>query len=47
MNMVSEPNVKTEAAPALVVDNVSHRFGETLALNDVSLEVPRGAFVVL
>jgi ABC-2 type transport system ATP-binding protein len=47
MNMVSEPNVKTEAAPALVVDNVSHRFGETRALDDVSLEVPRGAFVVL
>jgi len=47
MNMVSEPNVKTEAGPALVVDNVSHRFGETLALSDVSLEVPRGAFVVL
>lgn len=47
MNMVSKPNVKTEATPALVVDNVSHRFGETLALDDVSLEVPRGAFVVL
>jgi ABC-2 type transport system ATP-binding protein len=47
MNMVSEPNVEAEAAPALVVNNVSHRFGETLALDDVSLQVPRGAFVVL
>ena len=45
--MVSVPNVETEAAPALVVNNVSHRFGETLALDDVSLNVPRGAFVVL
>jgi len=45
--MVSEPNVETEASPALVVNNVSHRFGETLALDDVSLQVPRGAFVVL
>ena len=47
MDMVSEPNVETEAVPALVVNNVSHRFGETLALNDVSLNVPRGTFVVL
>jgi ABC-2 type transport system ATP-binding protein len=47
MDMVSEPNVETEAAAALVVNNVSHRFGETLALNDVSLNVPRGTFVVL
>jgi len=47
MDMVSEPNVETETAPALVVNNVSHRFGETLALNDVSLNVPRGTFVVL
>jgi len=47
MDMVSEPNVETETARALVVSNVSHRFGETVALNDVSLNVPRGAFVVL
>ncbi len=45
--MVSEPNVETEATPALIVNNVSHRFGETLALDDVSLTVTRGAFVVL
>ena len=47
MNMVSEPNVETETTLALVVNNVSHRFGETLALDDVSLDVQRGAFVVL
>ena len=34
-------------ADALVVTGVSHRFGETLALDNVSLRVPRGAFVVL
>jgi ABC-2 type transport system ATP-binding protein len=34
-------------APALVVRGVSHRFGPTLALDNVSLAVPRGAFVVL
>lgn len=38
---------EVEAAPALVVKNVSHRFGDKLALDDVSLEVPRGRFVVL
>src|SRR5262249_24544534 len=32
---------------ALLVRNVSHRFGSNLALDDVSLSVPRGAFVVL
>lgn len=47
MSMVSEPNVEAEATPALVVNNVSHRFGETLALDDLTLEVPRGVFVVL
>lgn len=45
--MGSDPQPTAEASPALVVKNVSHRFGETLALDDVSLEVPRGAFVVL
>ena len=34
-------------APALVVTGVSHAFGERRALDDVSLAVPRGAFVVL
>ncbi len=47
MDMASEPQDEVEAAPALVVRNVSHRFGETLALDDVSLEVKRGTFVVL
>jgi ABC-2 type transport system ATP-binding protein len=47
MDMASEPEAEVEAAPALRVKNVSHRFGETLALDDVSLQVPRGKFVVL
>lgn len=47
MDMASEPQSEGEAAPALQVKNVSHRFGEKLALDDVSLQVPRGAFVVL
>jgi ABC-2 type transport system ATP-binding protein len=47
MDMASEPQGEVAAAPALLVRNVSHRFGETLALDDVSLEVPRGTFVVL
>ena len=34
-------------APALVVEGVSQRFGKTLALDDVSITVPRGRFVVL
>jgi len=32
---------------ALVVNNVSHNFGDTQALADVSLSVPRGTFCVL
>jgi len=47
MDMTSEHQPEAEAAPALLVRNVSHRFGETQALDDVSLEVPRGTFVVL
>ena len=39
--------VAPEVENALVVRGVSHRFGEKLALDDVSLTVPRGAFVVL
>ena len=35
------------AADALLVRGVSHRFGQVLALDDVSLAVPRGSFVVL
>ncbi len=47
MDMASEPQGEVAAAPALVVRDVSHRFGDTLALDNVSLEVPRGTFVVL
>lgn len=35
------------AFPALEVAHVSHRFGDYLALDDVSLSVPRGTFGVL
>lgn len=35
------------AVPALIVDSVSHSFGEKQVLHDVSLAVPQGAFVVL
>jgi ABC-2 type transport system ATP-binding protein len=47
MDMATALQGEVEASPALVVKNVSHRFGEKLALDDVSLEVPRGRFVVL
>src|SRR6202035_803348 len=47
IKMASEAQVPAESAPALFVRNVSHKFGDTLALDDVSLEVPRGAFVML
>jgi ABC-2 type transport system ATP-binding protein len=43
--MTLEPG--SPEAPALVVNNVSHAFGDNKALNDVSLEIPRGRFVVL
>ena len=33
--------------PALSVENVSHNFGATQALTDVSLSVPRGGFTAL
>src|SRR5688572_14106135 len=36
-----------DGAEALLVRGVSHRFGPVLALDDISLAVPRGAFVVL
>ena len=45
--MASETQPTDAGAPALVVKNVSHAFGENLALDDVSLEIPRGRFVVL
>jgi ABC-2 type transport system ATP-binding protein len=48
MHMTVENTPPTNGAPpALVVKNVSHSFGEKLALDDVSLEIPRGRFVVL
>jgi ABC-2 type transport system ATP-binding protein len=42
-----QQRIAPEVENALVVRGVSHRFGEKLALDDVSLTVPRGAFVVL
>ena len=38
---------ETERTPALVVSGVSHSFGDTKVLDDVSLTVDQGAFVVL
>ncbi|HYG90659.1 MAG TPA: ABC transporter ATP-binding protein [Azospirillum sp.] len=35
------------AAPVLVVEGVSHSFGERKALDDVSFSIPSGRFVVL
>lgn len=36
-----------DTTPALVVTGVSHAFGEKKVLDDVSLTVPQGAFVIL
>ncbi|MFA5900703.1 MAG: ABC transporter ATP-binding protein [Hyphomicrobium sp.] len=47
MVMTTETNSPDTGAPALVVKNVSHSFGDNRALSDVSLEIPRGRFVVL
>jgi ABC-2 type transport system ATP-binding protein len=47
MDMETDRQPDLEAAPALLVRNVSHRFGETLALDGVSLSIPRGKFVML
>jgi ABC-2 type transport system ATP-binding protein len=46
---VSEVNsTQTQDAPdALVVSGVSHKFGDNLALDNVSVTVPRGTFSVL
>jgi len=41
------PHQLKVAPDALVVTGVSHRFGDNLALDNVSLTVPRGAFIVL
>jgi ABC-2 type transport system ATP-binding protein len=43
----ARPLNESVTAPALSVRNVSHRFGSRQALENVSLEVPRGAFVAL
>ena len=45
--MLSAPPASQDGAEALLVRGVSHRFGPVLALDDVSLAVPRGGFVVL
>jgi len=47
MDMASETQPSDAGAPALVVNNVSHSFGDNVALDDVSLNIPRGRFVVL
>jgi ABC-2 type transport system ATP-binding protein len=47
MIMAADTNTADAGAPALVVKNVSHAFGDNQALKDVSLEIPRGRFVVL
>jgi ABC-2 type transport system ATP-binding protein len=48
MTQTSVLQQATEAdAPTLIVNGVSHRFGDYLALDNVSLSVPRGTFVVL
>ena len=38
---------ETDKTPALVVSGVSHSFGDTKALDNVSLTVDQGAFVML
>jgi ABC-2 type transport system ATP-binding protein len=45
--MLTVPQPSPQTTSALMVRGVSHRFGPTLALDDVSLAVPRGGFVVL
>lgn len=43
----SRPSPARDATPSLVVTGVSHSFGEKRVLDNVSLTVPQGAFVVL
>jgi ABC-2 type transport system ATP-binding protein len=45
--MLAAPQSIQDGAEALLVRGVSHRFGTALALDDVSLAVPRGGLVVL
>ncbi len=47
MDMASDTQPPDAGALALDVKNVSHSFGENLALNDVTLNIPRGRFVML
>jgi ABC-2 type transport system ATP-binding protein len=47
MDMASDTQTPDAGVLALDVKNVSHSFGENLALNDVTLSIPRGRFVVL
>ena len=45
---ISAPELfNSDHTPALVVSGVSHAFGDKKVLNDVSLMVPQGAFVML
>ncbi len=45
---ISAPELfNSDHTPALVVSGVSHAFGDKKVLNDVSLSVPQGAFVML
>uniref|UniRef100_UPI003F730C30 ATP-binding cassette domain-containing protein n=1 Tax=Hyphomicrobium sp. TaxID=82 RepID=UPI003F730C30 len=47
---MSETNTNSQPAgspPALVVAGVSHKFGDKLVLDNVSVTVPRGTFAVL
>lgn len=41
------PHDAGDSVDALVVNNVSHKFGDYLALDNVSLSVPRGTFTIL
>jgi ABC-2 type transport system ATP-binding protein len=45
--MLTTPQSSGDTTDALLVRGVSHRFGQVVALDDVSLAVPRGGFVVL
>jgi ABC-2 type transport system ATP-binding protein len=45
--MSSAVSNETDKTPALVVNGVSHSFGETKVLDNVSLKVDQGGFVML
>ena len=46
-NRDQDRSLSTASAPALVVDGVSHVFGASTVLSNVSLSVPQGGMVVL